>query len=195
VSQAEVTHYTATERLRDERPVTIRAIRPQDRGLVTEALRNVGEESRRLRFFSGKSRFTETELRHATEVDFVNVVALVAVLEEDGHDRIVGGGRHIRTPAVGAGQAAEVAFLVDDPHRGLGIGSRLFAHLVAIARAAGITQFQAEVLPANEPMLRLFSRSGLPLTRSVTRDAAHLTIDLRTAQPTMAGTKSDARRS
>lgn len=65
MSQAEVTHYTATERLRDECPVTIRAIRPEDRGLVTEALRNVGEESRRLRFFSGKSRFTETKLRTA----------------------------------------------------------------------------------------------------------------------------------
>jgi len=118
-------------------------------------------------------------LTQATEVDFVNVVALVAVVEEAGQDRIVGGGRYLRigTPAE---PRAEVAFLVDDAHQGLGIGSRLFRHLVAIARASGVAQFEADVLPANEGMLRLFSRSGLPVTRTATPDAIHLTIDLTT---------------
>ena len=49
-----------------------------------------------------------------------------------------------------------MAFLSDDAHPDLGIGSRLFKHLVAIARESGITQFDAEVLPANAAMLTLF---------------------------------------
>jgi hypothetical protein len=53
--------------------------------------------------------------------------------------------------------------------------------LVAIARASGIARLEADVLPANEAMLRLFARSGLPITRTVTPDAVHLTIDV-TAQ-------------
>ena len=93
-------------------------------------------------------------------------------------DQIVGGGRYLRIGEAGDGGRAEVAFLVDDAHQGLGIGSRLFRHLVAIARALGIAQFEADVLPANEGMLRLFSRSGLPVSRTVTPDAVHLTIDL-----------------
>jgi GNAT superfamily N-acetyltransferase len=75
-----------------------------------------------------------------------------------------------------------VAFLVDDAHQGLGIGSRIFKHLVAIARALGITQFEAEVLPSNEGMLRLFTRSCLPVSRTMTRDSIHVTIDLTAAK-------------
>jgi RimJ/RimL family protein N-acetyltransferase len=174
----EVATFTSTERLRDGRSLTIRAIRPDDRGLLIDALRNVGPESRYLRFFSSKAKFTDDELTRATNVDFVNVVALVAVVEENGEDQIVGGGRYLRIGAAGDGGRAEVAFLVDDDHQGLGIGSRLFRHLVAIARALGIAQFEADVLPANEGMLRLFSRSGLPIRRTVTPDAVHLTMDL-----------------
>jgi len=167
--------------------VTIRAIRPEDRGLVIDALRKVSEESLRLRFFAGKAKFTDYELRQATEVDFVNVVALVAVLDEDNRDTIVGGGRYLRTGTSGGGQRAEVAFLIDDAHQGLGIGSRLLKHLATIARASGITAFEADVLRTNEGMLRLFSRSGLPITRTVTSDAVHLTIDLTAQQAIMTG--------
>lgn len=177
---SKLTSYSIVEPLRDGRSVTIRAIRPDDKGPLIDALHNVGPESRRLRFFSSKAKFTEGELTQATEVDFVNVVALVAVVEEAGEDRIVGGGRYLRIGATGGGGRAEVAFLVDDAHQGLGIGSRLFRHLVAIARASGIAQLEADVLPANEGMLRLFARSGLPVTRTVTPDAVHLTFDLMT---------------
>jgi GNAT superfamily N-acetyltransferase len=93
----------------------------------------------------------------------------------------VGGGKYLRVGTPGE-PLAEVAFLVDDAHQGLGIGSRLFRLLVAIARASGVAQFEADVLPADEGMLRLFPRSGLPVTRMVTADAIHLTIDLTTQE-------------
>jgi GNAT superfamily N-acetyltransferase len=74
-----------------------------------------------------------------------------------------------------------VAFLIDDAHQGLGIGSRLFKHLVAIARESGITRFEAEVLPSNAPMLNLFARGGLPVERSMTGGSVHVTIQLAPA--------------
>jgi RimJ/RimL family protein N-acetyltransferase len=177
---SELANFSAVERSRNGRRVTIRAIRPDDRGLVIDALRNVGSDSLYLRFFSNKAKFTDEELRQATEVDFTDVVALVAVVEEAGEDRIVGGGRYLRIGSSRPTQRAEVAFLIDDSHQGLGIGSHLFNHLVAIARAAGIVQFEAEVLPANQGMLRLFSRSGFPVTKTATPEAVHLAIDLTT---------------
>jgi RimJ/RimL family protein N-acetyltransferase len=71
-----------------------------------------------------------------------------------------------------------VAFLVIDTFQGLGIASRLFKHLVAIARTAGITHFEAEVLPANEAMLKVFSRSGIPFTRTGSPEFIYLLMDL-----------------
>jgi RimJ/RimL family protein N-acetyltransferase len=75
---------------------------------------------------------------------------------------------------------AEVAFLIDDSYQGVGIGSRIFKHLAVIARAAGTVKFEAEILPSNEGMLRLFTRSGLPMSRTAFRDSIHVTIELNT---------------
>ena len=174
-------NYASTESLRDGRSVTIRAIRPDDKGPLIDALGKVSRQSLYLRLFSAKRKFSDDEMNQMTAVDFVNIVALVAVLEEDGLDKIVGGGRYVRIGPSGTGQSAEVAFLIDDAHQALGIGSRIFKHLVEIARESGITHFEAEVLPANTAMLTLFARSGLPVGKTMTRDSVHVTIQLNPA--------------
>jgi len=166
--------YNAVESLRDQRTITIRAIRPDDKGLIIDGLQNVSAESIYRRFLAIRREITADGLKKVTEVDFVNVVALVAVLEKDGNEQIVGGGRYVRT----TGQRAEVAFLIGDPFHGLGIASFIFKHLVVIARDSGITEFEAEVLPSNEAMLRVFARSGIPLTRTATRDTVHVLMEL-----------------
>jgi RimJ/RimL family protein N-acetyltransferase len=177
----DIENYTSTEHLRDGRSVTIRAIRPDDKGLLIDALGKVSPQSLYFRLFSGKRNFSDDEMKQITAVDFVNIVALVAVLDKDGSGQIVGGGRYIRIGSSGTGQSAEVAFLIDDAYQGLGIGSRIFKHLVAIARESGITHFEAEVLPSNAAMLRLFARSGLPVAKTLTRDSVHVTIQLNAA--------------
>ena len=170
----DIKNYNVIESLRDQRTVTIRAIRPDDKGLVIESLNKVSAESLYRRFLMMKKEITPQALKQATEVDFANVVALVAVVEKEGNTRIAGGGRYIRM----TGQRAEVAFFVGDAFQGLGIASRIFKHLVAIARYSGITQFEAEVLPSNEAMLKVVARSGLPLARNATRDTVHVLMDL-----------------
>ena len=111
-------------------------------------------------------------------MDFDNVVALVVEMEKDGKEQFVGGGRYIRSGATENGYKAEVAFLINDAFQGLGIASRIFKHLLAIARESGITQFEAEVLPANAAMLQVFSGSGLRVTKNVTRESIHISMEL-----------------
>jgi len=178
MNRDDIANYNVTERLRDERLLTIRAVRPDDKGLVLEALPGVSAESVYRRLFTAKKNITEDGLKKITEVDFVNTVALFAVLEKDGTDQIVGGGRYVRSGTSEKGQRAEVAFLIEDAFQGLGIASRIFKHLVAIARESGITQFEAEVLPTNEAMLKVFTRSGIPITRAATRDSVHVLMEL-----------------
>ena len=174
VSADDIKYYNVTESLRDQRTVTIRAVRPDDKGLIIDGVNKVSAESIYRRFLMMKKEITPQGLKQATEVDFVNVVALIAIVEKDGKAQIVGGGRYIRT----TGQRAEVAFLVGDAFQGLGIASRIFKHLVGIARDSGITQFEAEVLPSNEAMLKVFSRSGIPFTRTGSPEFIYLLMDL-----------------
>ena len=108
------------------------------------------------------------------DVDFINHVALVAVVEKDGHPVIVGGGRYV---VLQPGKA-EVAFAVVDQYQGQGIGAVLMRHLVTIARGAGLKEFTAEVLPDNIPMLKVFEKSGLPLSKKREAQVVHVTLQL-----------------
>ena len=152
--------YLAFETLRDGRPVRIRALKPADRDSMLAAVDRIGDASLYRRFFSPKHHFTDTEIDYYINVDFVSHVALVAELEENGEPVIAGGGRYI----VSAPGCAEMAFAVDDPHHGLGIGTLLMRHLALIAKAARLHTLKAEVLADNAPMLAVFRRSGLPIT-------------------------------
>ncbi len=73
---------------------------------------------------------------------------------------------------------AEVAFTVVDQYQGRGIGAALVRHLVGIARRSGLAELTAEVLPDNTPMLKLFERCGLPLSKRREAEAVHVVLQL-----------------
>ena len=52
------------------------------------------------------------------------------------------------------------------------------ADLVAIAREAGLKQLVAEALMDNIPMLRVFEKSGLPMTKKREPGIVHARLDL-----------------
>ncbi len=128
------------------------------------------------RFFAPKRSFSDREIEYFLEVDFVDHVALAAVLVENATEIIVGGARYI----VSRPGSAEVAFAIDDQHQKMGIGAHLIEHLVKIARAADLQEFSAEVLSENSPMLKLFARSGLQVNTRREKDVVHLTLALDT---------------
>lgn len=166
--------YAAVEPLRDGRTLEIRALRPADRAGLLASFERTSDESRYRRFFAPKRTFSEKEIDFYMNVDFVDHVALVAVLEEGGRPVIAGGGRYIASEP----GRAEVAFAVDDAHQGLGIATHLMRHLVAIARAAGLREFTAEVLSDNTAMLKVFERCGLATATRRESGVVHLTMAL-----------------
>jgi GNAT superfamily N-acetyltransferase len=170
----ELANYSKFEALRDGRPVEIRALRPDDRDSLLAAVGRIGTDSLYRRFFAVKRQFSEKETDFFVNVDFVNHVALVAVVEEDGKPTIVAGGRYI---GVGPGQA-EVAFAVIDKYQGQGLGTTLMRHLVAIARGAGLRELVADVLPDNRQMLNVFQKCGLAMSSRRESGSLHVTLQL-----------------
>ena len=166
--------YAATERLRSGALLQVRALRPSDRDEMLAAIGRFSKEALYRRFFAPKRHFSEREIEFYLNVDFTNHVALVAVLDEGGRQTIVGGARYV----VSQPGRAEVAFAVDDPHQKLGIATHLIAHLIGIARAAGLDEFIAEVLPENVPMLKVFERCGLAMTTRSERGVVHVMLAL-----------------
>src|SRR6195952_4213252 len=124
-----------------------------------------------LRFFSAKPTLSEKELAHFTDVDFHDRVALVM---EDRGEFIAWASYERWTGR----DDADVAFMVDQHHRGRGIATLLLEHLAAIARSNGINRFTAEVLYENKSMLRVFGRAGWPVKRHFDSGVTELEFSL-----------------
>ena len=166
--------------LRGGRVAVVRAIRPDDRDRLQAAFHALEPESVYLRYFSFKNELTEADLDRLCAPDFHERVVLVVTLPGDaGAEIIVGAGGYVMLPAVAATRAAEVAFAVEEDVQGQGISGKLLDVLADLARIDGIERFDAEVLSRNLPMLRVFERSGLPMTVSPEEDGVvHVTLAL-----------------
>jgi ribosomal protein S18 acetylase RimI-like enzyme len=171
---ARLADYSAMERLRDGRPVEIRALRLQDKSEMLTAVERTSTQSLQRRFFVPKKGFSEQEMAFFLNIDFANHVALVAEIDEDGHPAIAGSGRYI---VVRPGQA-EIAFMVIDAYQGQGIGTILMRHLAALARSAGLNELIAEVLPENTAMLSIFRKFGFQPGSKRELQVVHLVLQL-----------------
>jgi RimJ/RimL family protein N-acetyltransferase len=166
--------YSVTERLRDGRSVDIRALRPDDKDDMLAAVGRTGTQSLQRRFFTVKRGFSDKEIVFFINIDFTTHIALVALADEDGRKVIIGGGRYILTEP----GKAEIAFVVIDDYQGQGVGTLLMRHLAVIARAAGLKELIAEVLPENAAMRKVFGKFGFQAHRTPDPKVIHLVLPL-----------------
>ena len=75
-----VSSFTTTELLRDGRRVEIRALRPGDRAALLAAADHTSDQSLYRRFFGVRRAFSEEEVAAFVNVDFVDEIALIAML-------------------------------------------------------------------------------------------------------------------
>jgi RimJ/RimL family protein N-acetyltransferase len=141
--------------LRDGSLVAIRPVRPEDAALLTDGFARLSARSRQSRFFTGKQRLSEAEVRYLTNVDHRDHEALGAVSRGG---RGVGVARYIRDP--GDTASAEVAVTVVDEWQGRGLGSKLLALLSNRARATGISRFTAVTAAGNTASKTLIVHAG-----------------------------------
>jgi RimJ/RimL family protein N-acetyltransferase len=170
-------HYLEHETLKDGTKVTVRAIRPEDGPSILEEFGNLDGESVYRRFFTPKKELSASELEQLTTVDFERVTALVVTAESLSGETLIAGGRYAVEPG-DRPKCAELAFLTAATHRGRGIASLLLRHLVRLAREAGLSRFEADVLAENTAMLNVFRRSGLPMTQRREGGVMHVVLSL-----------------
>jgi len=156
--------------------ITLRAVRSDDRERLRTAIARLEPGTLYTRFFGIKKELSESELTAATDVDFDEVFALVAVLSSDP-EILIGGGRYVRLPGVVPAEA-EVAFMVEEDYQGLGLASLILRELSAAAKAAGVEYFIAEVMPSNAAMLSVFRRSGHPMSSRIDGGVVHVRLSL-----------------
>ncbi|MFG2333452.1 GNAT family N-acetyltransferase [Streptomyces sp. NPDC048604] len=180
-------HWEADVVLRDGGTARIRPITVDDADRLVSFYEQVSDESKYYRFFAPYPRLSAKDVHRFTHHDYVDRVGLAATVGGEfiatvRYDRIDETGRPAPAPA----DEAEVAFLVQDAHQGRGVASALLEHIAAVARERGIRRFAAEVLPANNKMIKVFTDAGYTQKRSFEDGSVRLHLDLEPTDRSLA---------
>jgi acetyltransferase len=161
--------YVSPWTLKDQTPVTIRPIRPEDEPLMVKFHETLSERSVYLRYFhliNLEQRTTHERLTRICFIDYDREMALVAVRRnpETSENEIIGVGRLMKIHGTKEG---EIAALVSDQWHGRGLGKELLARLLLVAADDKLTKVTADILPDNRGVMRLCEQLGFTLKHSL----------------------------
>ena len=144
----------------DGSSVTVRPVRPEDAPLEQAFVTTMSDESRFFRFMDSIRELPPSLLARFTQIDYSREMALLATVNEDGKERLVGSARYALSPD---GESVEFALAVADDWQQCGLGRRLMTALIDCARQAGYRTMVGDVLSSNAKMLRLMESFGFSI--------------------------------
>ena len=146
---------------------------PGDAAALRNLFKRMSPHALFLRYHRRVPEVSEEEVRRYTETDYAETFALAATAGENASP-IIGVALYSRT----APGRAEVAFVVEESHQGLGVATRLLDQLAAAARDHGIHVFEADVLNENQPMMDVFRDSGYRVESRLKFGSYHVHIGI-----------------
>lgn len=157
--------------LSDGHTVHVRPIVPADAEQLVRFHERQSPESIYMRYFSPRPTLSQREVTHLCTVDHRNRVAFVAL----AGDELIAVSRYERYRGT---DTAEVAFFVDDEHRGRGLATLMLEYLAAAATENGIRRFAASTLPNNRRMLKVFQSAGYDVASRLEDGVVELSFDI-----------------
>ena len=150
-------------RLRTGKSVTVRFVEPRDAEALQAYFRALSVRSRYNRFLGAMSELPKNQLDRFIHVGEDDRFSVVATMEIDGIETIVGEARYAFNTDTGS---FEFGLSIDDRWQGHGIGSALLANLQCRAAAFGAKRLFGDTLRSNEVMISLARKSGYGFTQS-----------------------------
>lgn len=171
--------------LSDGTTVRVRPVEPGDQDAVRCLYEEMSPENLRLRFFTlGRDSARKAADRLCAHVR----PGARALLAESGSE-VVGLAQYERID----GDHADVAVAVADRWHHRGVGTLLLEHLVSLARADGITAFDADALSENHDVLKVFTDLGLPVRRHFDGPDVHCVVGLAVDESYLSAVEGRAR--
>jgi len=145
---------TRIVRLKDGRPVALRAAGSEDIPAVQQFVRGLSGPSRFNRFFAPVRELSSDQLDRVTRSRSSREIALLGETTEGAESRIVAMAQYSACEPLDA----EFAIVVDDAWQRQGLATQLLGVLAEHAARAGIATGAGIVLADNRPMLALLAR-------------------------------------
>jgi acyl-CoA hydrolase/RimJ/RimL family protein N-acetyltransferase len=135
----------------------LRPLHPSDMRTLQEFFYSHDAETVRLRYGYVREKMTGESAYKLAAVDQSKDVALGIFAEHRGQQELRAIGRYFLDAD---GKNAEVAFIVHESNRHLGIAGYLLGELATVAKRRGVREFWASVMPDNRAMAGLFLAVG-----------------------------------
>lgn len=149
--------YSDVLRARSGERVTVRFVEPRDAEALQSYFRSLSARSRYNRLMGAASELPQTQLEKFVHVGEGGSFSVVATINVEGRDTIVGEARYAFDPAT---SRFELGLSIDDRWQGHGIGFGLLANLECRAAAFGAEHLFGDTLRSNDAMLHLARASG-----------------------------------
>ncbi|HCY85819.1 MAG TPA: GNAT family N-acetyltransferase, partial [Desulfobacteraceae bacterium] len=154
--------YEKTVTAKDGSPILLRPVRPEDAPMFQEFYKVLSSKSLYYRFFTPIRELKPDMLARFTQIDYDREIALVAIAEEAGVEKMLGVARIMGDPDATTG---EFAVMVGDPWHGKGIGGKILRYCLDIARDRKFKTVEGYVLAENSGMINLGKKMGFNVTR------------------------------
>jgi len=138
----------------------LRPIKVSDESIYKDFVYALSDTSLYRRFISVRKDMPHERRQPMVVIDYTKQIAILAVIQESGNEKILGIGRYFIDDAT---HTAEIAFAVRDDYQNKGIGTELLSYMTYLAKNQGLLAFTAEALAENQPMLHLFDKEGFTI--------------------------------
>lgn len=142
---------------RKDEKVFMRPVKTTDEELLKNLYYSLDDRDRYLRFFEIKKEFTHSKTQYEVNIDYVTTFSLAALIGDLSMPEMIGIATYHYNPRNNMG---EFSFTVKKEWRSYGIGSRLLAHLIMIAKENGLGGFYGSIHIENKSTIRLIQKSG-----------------------------------
>jgi RimJ/RimL family protein N-acetyltransferase len=155
--------YSDVLRTRRGDAVTVRFVEPRDGEELQNYYRSLSQRSRSNRFLGAMSELPESLLDRFTHVGEREGFTVVATMQLDGFETIVGEARYVVHPH---DSSLEFGLSIDDRWQGHGIGAAMMKNLECRAAAFGAGRLVGDTLRSNQAMIALARKSGFAFTNN-----------------------------
>jgi len=155
--------------------IRFRAIKPSDEDQMRRLFYRFSDKAIYYRYFSPIKTMPHERMQEYVNVDYRDVLSIVALIGEPGQQTLIAEARYARhrnKPVV------DVAFVVDETYQGYGIATYLYQMLAKLARERGVQGMTADVLASNRYMMKVFEKGPYPVQAKMEQGVYALTIDL-----------------
>jgi acyl-CoA hydrolase/RimJ/RimL family protein N-acetyltransferase len=148
--------YKSSVRLKSGQTLSVRPLLPSDEISYRNFFYSLQQETIFFRFFYNINIFSHKMAQaHWAKLDYRKNISLVGLVRKKGNKEIVAIGTY-----AGLDQdQAEVAFVVREDFQGMGIATYLLKALEKVAIQNGFKCFYASILPENQAMLHVFTKT------------------------------------